>query len=137
MTERPHYILHHPKLHRRTMSAWWWLGNWMFTKFALRELTCVSVGYIATLLLLQLHALGRGPKAYIDFLEMMKSPLFIVLNGVAFPLVLYHALTWFHLTPKALVIRLRGMRVPDSLIITLNYLVWIILSLAVIVIVGG
>lgn len=137
MTKRPHYILHHPKLHRRTMSTWWWLGHWTFTKFALRELTCVSVGYIATLLLLQLHALGRGPEAYINFLEMMKSPLFVVLNGVAFPLVLYHALTWFHLTPKALVIRLRGKRVPDSLIIILNYLVWIVLSLAVIFIVGG
>jgi fumarate reductase subunit C len=59
------------------------------------------------------------------------------LNGIAFLFVLYHTITWFHLTPKALVVRLGGKRVPDSLLLALNYLAWIALSAAVVWIMRG
>ena len=137
MSTQPHYTPYHPKWYRRRVSVWWWLEQWTFTKFVLRELTSVSVGYFAVVLLIELRALRRGPQAYADFLGMMKSPLFAVFNGIAFLFVLYHALTWFHLTPKALVVRLGGKRVPDSLILALNYLAWVALSAAVILIMRG
>ena len=137
MSTQPHYTPYHPKWYRRRVSVWWWLERWTFTKFVLRELTSVSVGYFAVVLLIELRALRRGPQAYADFLGMMKSPLFAVFNGIAFLFVLYHALTWFHLTPKALVVRLGGKRVPDSLILALNYLAWLALSAAVILIMRG
>ena len=137
MSTQPHYTPYHPKWYRRRVSVWWWLERWTFTKFVLRELTSVSVGYFAVVLLIELRALRRGPQAYADFLGMMKSPLFAVFNGIAFLFVLYHALTWFHLTPKALVVRLGGKRVPDSLILALNYLAWFALSAAVILIMRG
>ena len=137
MSTQPHYTPYHPKWYRRRVSVWWWLEQWTFTKFVLRELTSVSVGYFAVVLLIELRALRRGPQAYADFLGMMKSPLFAVFNGIAFLFVLYHALTWFHLTPKALVVRLGGKRVPDSLILALNYLAWFALSAAVILIMRG
>ena len=95
------------------------------------------MGYFAVILLFQLRALKRGPEAYADFLGLMKSPLFGVLNGIAFLFVLYHTITWFHLTPKALVVRLGGKRVPDSLILAMNYLAWIALSAAVVWIMRG
>ena len=137
MSTQPHYTPYHPKWYRRRVPVWWWLEQWTFTKFVLRELTSVSVGYFAVVLLIELRALRRGPQAYADFLGMMKSPLFAVFNGIAFLFVLYHALTWFHLTPKALVVRLGGKRVPDSLILALNYLAWFALSAAVILIMRG
>ena len=137
MSTQPHYTLYHPKRYRRTVSVWWWLERWTFTKFFLREITSVSVGYFAVVLLLELHALRRGPQAYADFLELMKSPLFGIFNGIAFLFVLYHTLTWFHLTPKALVVRLGGSRLPDSFVIALNYLTWIALSSAVVFIMRG
>ena len=34
----------------------------------------------------------------------------IVLNVVALLFVLFHAVTWFNLTPQAMVVRLRGRR---------------------------
>ena len=137
MSTQPHYTPYHPKWYRRRVSVWWWLEQWTFTKFVLRELTSVSVGYFAVVLLIELRALRRGPEAYADFLGIMKSPLFAVFNGIALLFILYHALTWFHLTPKALVVRLGGKRVPDSLILALNYLAWFALSAAVILIMRG
>lgn len=137
MSAQHHYTPYHPKWYRQPVSVWWWLERWTFTKFVLRELTSVSVGYFAVVLLLELRALRRGPEAYADFLGLMKSPLFGVLNGIALLFILYHTLTWFHLTPKALVVRLGGMRLPDSLIIALNYLAWIALSAAVVLITRG
>lgn len=137
MSAQHHYTPYHPKWYRQPVSVWWWLERWTFTKFVLRELTSVAVGYFAVVLLLELRALRRGPEAYADFLGLMKSPLFGVLNGIALLFILYHTLTWFHLTPKALVVRLGGMRVPDSLIIALNYLAWIALSAAVVLITRG
>ena len=137
MTTQPHYTRFHPKWHRRRVSVWWWLEQWTFTMFVLREFSSVSVGYFAVILLFQLRALRLGPEAYADFLGLMKSPLFAVFNGIALVFVTYHALTWFHLTPKALVVRLGGKRVPDSLILALNYAAWIALSVSVVLIMRG
>jgi fumarate reductase subunit C len=45
--------------------------------------------------------------------------------------VLFHAITWFNLTPKAMVLRLSGKRVADWVILGLNYAAWLLLSGAV------
>src|SRR6266567_1683740 len=47
---------------------------------------------------------------------------------VAFFAVLFHAITWFNLTPKAMVVRLGGKRVPDWVILGSNYAAWLVLS---------
>ncbi|PYO57020.1 MAG: fumarate reductase subunit C, partial [Candidatus Rokuibacteriota bacterium] len=36
--------------------------------------------------------------------------------------------TWFNLTPKAMVVRLGGKRVPDWVILGSNYAAWLVLS---------
>jgi fumarate reductase subunit C len=58
-------------------------------------------------------------------------PFFLVLNAVAFLFVLFHAVTWFNLTPKAMVLRLRGKRVADGVVLGLNYAAWVVVSGAV------
>ena len=47
---------------------------------------------------------------------------------MAFVFVLFHAITWFNLTPKAMVVRLGGKRVPDWVILGSNYAAWLVLS---------
>jgi fumarate reductase subunit C len=79
----------------------------------------------------QLYALARGPEAYGQFLARLGTPLFLALDAVAFLFVLFHAITWFNLTPKAMVLRLRGKRVADWVILGLNYAAWLLLSGAV------
>jgi succinate dehydrogenase subunit C len=131
MSADPHYTLYHPQWYRRRVSVWWWLQNRSYTRFVLRELTSVFVAFFALVYLWQLHALAQGPEAYAQFLARLKTPLFLVLDAVAFLFVLFHAITWLNLTPKAVVLRLSGKRVPDGVILSLNYAAWLALSGAV------
>jgi len=134
MSAGPDYTLYHPRWYRRRVSVWWWLQNRAYTGFVLRELTSVFVAFFALVSLWQVRALVQGPDAYAAFLARLGTPLFLVLHGVAFLFVLFHAVTWFNLAPKALVVRLRGKRVPDRVIVGTNYAAWLLLSAAVAVI---
>jgi fumarate reductase subunit C len=131
MSAGPRYTLYHPRWYRRRVSVWWWLQNRSYTRFVLRELTSVFVAFFAVVYLGQLRALAQGPEAYERFLARLRTPLFLSLDTVAFLFVLFHAITWFNLTPKAMVVRLRGRRVPDSIVLALNYAAWLVLSGAV------
>jgi succinate dehydrogenase subunit C len=127
----PAYRPYHPKWYRARMSVWWWLQNRAYATFVLRELTSLFVAYFAALLLWQVRAVSHGPAAYARFLARMGTPVFFVFNAVALAFVLFHSITWFNLAPTALVVRLRGKRVPDLVIVGLNYLAWAALSAAV------
>jgi len=78
-----------------------------------------------------LRALARGPESYARFAAALASPLMLAASLVAFLFVLFHAVTWFHLAPTAMVVRVRGKRVPDAVILSSNYLAWIVLTAAV------
>jgi fumarate reductase subunit C len=128
MSTGPHYTLYHPRWYRRRVSVWWWLQNRVYAGFVVRELTSVFVAFFAAVSLWQLWALAQGPETYARFLACLGTPLFLVLHGVAFVFILFHSITWFNLAPKAMVIRLRGTRLPDAVIIGLNYAAWLVLS---------
>jgi len=131
MNAEPRYTLYHPRWYRRRVSVWWWLQNRSYAGFVLRELTSVFVAFFAVVYLWQLRALVQGPEAYGQFLARLKTPLFLTLDAVAFLFVLFHAITWLNLAPKAIVMRLRGKRVPDWVILSSNYAAWLVLSGAV------
>jgi len=125
------YTPFHPRWYRRRVSVWWWLESRSYTGFVLRELTSVFVAFFALVLLWQIRALGHGPEAYARVLARLRSPLFVTLNAVALAFVLFHSITWFNLAPKAMVVRLKGKRVPDLVVAGANYAAWIVLSAAV------
>jgi fumarate reductase subunit C len=118
----------HPRWYRERVSTWWWLGEWHYLKFILRELSSLSVAWFVALTLLQLRALSRGPEVYARFANRLQSPLMIVLNLIAFCFVLFHAITWFNLAPRAMPVRVRGKRVPEFLVAAPNYALWIVVS---------
>jgi len=131
MKADPHYTLYHPRWYRRRVSVWWWLQNRSYTAFVLREITSVFVAFFAVVYLWQIRAVVQGPEAYGRFLTRLGTPFFLVLDAVAFLFVLFHAITWFNLTPKAMVLRLRGKRVADGVVLGLNYAAWIVVSGAI------
>jgi fumarate reductase subunit C len=131
MSAPARYTPYHPKWYRRRVSVWWWLESTSYTGFVLRELTSVFVAFFALVLLWRLHAISQGPEAYARFLARMASPLFVVLDAVALLFVLFHAFTWFNLAPRAMVVRLGDKRLPDALVVGMNYLAWLVLSAAV------
>ncbi len=120
-----------PKSYRTRVSTYWWLHRWPYLKFILRELSSVFVAWFVILTLLQISALSRGPADYAQFQEWLRNPIVIVLNAVSLLFVVFHAVTWFNLAPKAMPIRAGGKRVPDVLIAGPNYVAWLVISAAV------
>jgi fumarate reductase subunit C len=125
------YTEYHPRWYRRRISTYWWIRSWAYLKFTLRELTSIFVAYFVVLTLLQIRALNQGPEAYAEFQEWLKTPLLVALNTVSFGFVLFHTITWFNLTPKAMPLRLGGKRIPDVLIAAPNYVAWLAISTVV------
>ncbi len=124
----PDYTPYHPKWHRRRMPIFWWLGSGPYIRFITRELTSLFVAYAAVLLLAQLWILSRGPAAYERFLEWLASPAVLVAHAVVWLALLFHTVTWLWLAPKALVVQLRGRRVPNALVAAVHYGAWVIAS---------
>ena len=120
-----------PKTFRKRVSTYWWLGRWPYLKFIIRESSSLFVAWAVILTLMQIAALSRGPADYKAFQEWLRCPALIALNAVGFFFVVFHAVTWFNLAPKAMAIRMGGKRVPGVLIAAPNYLGWLAASAAV------
>jgi fumarate reductase subunit C len=132
----PAYTEFHPRWYRPQVSTYWWLGKWAYVKFILRELTSVAVAWTVALILLQIFELTRSEVHYARFENLMRSPLMIGVNIVAFAFLLLHSITWFNLAPKAMAVRVGGKRVPALAISGPQYLAWIAISAIVIVIIS-
>ena len=111
----------------RPMPAGGWLKNKTFFLFMVRELTCVFVGGYALFLLVLASQLGDKEA----FAAILKSPLWITLQIIALPMVLYHTVTWLNLTPKVLVIWRCEDRVSPILIAGAHYLAWAVASIVI------
>ena len=111
----------------RPMPANWWMMKKTYVLFIVRELTCVFVGGYA-LFLLALAAQRNEPQA---FAALLDSTFLIVLQIIALPMVLYHSITWFNLTPKVMVVWRGEERVSPLLIAGANYVAWAIISIVI------
>ncbi len=120
-----------PKSYHTRVSTYWWLARWAYLKFILREGSSVFVAWIVVLTLLQIRALTRGPADYAAFQERLRSPLPLAINAVSFLFVVFHAVTWFNLTPKAMAVRVHGKRLPGFAVAAPNYVAWVAISAAV------
>jgi fumarate reductase subunit C len=120
-----------PRTFRTRVSTYWWLDRWPYLRFILRELSSVFVAWFVFITVLQIRALRRGPTAYTEFQERLRSPILVAVNVLALLFVIFHAATWFNLTPKAMPLRVGGKRVPSLLIVAPSYLVWVAISVAV------
>ena len=128
MTDQAARTEFHPRWYRKRLSTWWWLGEWHYLTFILRELTSISVAWFVVLTLFQLRALLHGPETYAHFAASLQSPVMIALNAIAFCFVTFHTITWFNLAPRAMPVRMGGKRVPEFLVAAPNYVLWIAVS---------
>jgi fumarate reductase subunit C len=120
-----------PKSYHTRLSTYWWLARWPYLKFILREVSSVFVAWTVVLTLLQIRALTSGPEDYAEFQRWLRSPALVALNIVSLFFVVFHAVTWFNLAPKAMVVRLGGKRLPGAAIAGPNYVAWAAVSAAV------
>jgi fumarate reductase subunit C len=114
--------------YRPPVSIFWWVHRRSYLLFVLRELSSVFVAWFVVYLVLLVGAVQRGPSAYAAFLEWSANPLVLVLNLIALAFVLLHAVTWFNLAPKALVVRLQGRQVPPRAVAAGHFGAWLVAS---------
>jgi fumarate reductase subunit C len=123
MSVTPRYV--------RPVSTFWWLRRRSYLLFVLRELSSVFVAWFVVYLLVLVDAIHAGGEEYQRFLDWSGRGWVLALNMVSLAFVLLHTVTWFGLAPKAMVVRLRGRRVPPRAILAGHYLLWLLLSAAV------
>ena len=122
------YTEFHPRWYRPRMPVFWWAGRRSYLVFVLRELTSVFVAWSVVFLLLLVHAVSQGGKQYQQFLNLSSNPWMLTLNVVTLAFVVFHAITWFNLAPQAMVVQLRGKRVPRSWVAGTHFAGWALLS---------
>jgi fumarate reductase subunit C len=128
MSDKPVYTEYHPRWYRPRTSTYWWVKRGSYFAFILRELSSVFIAWFVVYFLLLVRAVGQGENSYQQFLDWSASPGILLLNLVSLFFVVFHAITWFNLAPQAMVVRLRGKRVPATQIAASNYLAWALVS---------
>jgi fumarate reductase subunit C len=114
--------------YQRRMSLFWWVRKPTYFLFVMRELSSLFVAWFVVYLLMFIAAVGNGEEAYRDFLDQASHPALVALNVVALAFVVLHTITWFSLTPQAMVVRARGREVPGVVIIAAQYAGMIVVS---------
>jgi fumarate reductase subunit C len=107
--------------YRPTVPVLWWTHKLSYFVFVMRELSSLFIAWLVLYLLLFVRAVGRGETAYADFLDWATSPWLVGLNVVALAFLVLHTITWFSLTPQAMVLDVGGRRVPPAAIIGAQY----------------
>jgi fumarate reductase subunit C len=99
-----------PTTYRRPVSRVWWAKRSTYFLFLMRELSCVFVAWSVVFLTMLVYAVGRGEASYTRFLDWAASPVVVAVNFVALAFLVLHTVTWFALTPQAMVVHGPGSR---------------------------
>lgn len=115
----------------------WWLAHPRYIKYMARELTSVLIAAYTIVVLLGIARLAEGEAAYHGFLAAMYHPAAIFFHCLALVCALYHTITWFGVTPKAMPLRLGERKVPGQAIIGAHYAALLVVSGVVLWLVMG
>jgi fumarate reductase subunit C len=126
------YTEFRPRWYRPPMPVFWWVRRRSYLLFVVRELSSVFVAWFVVYLLLLVNAVRQGDAQYQRFLDWSANPGIIALNVIALAFIVYHVITWFDLAPQAMVVRLRGRRVPAAMVAAGHYVAWVVLSALII-----
>lgn len=124
----PAYERFRPKPYHSKISIFWWIKRKPYVLFIIRELTSIFVAIYAIILIIQIHAMAQGPDTWDALMISFSMPGSILLHVVILIFLLFHTFTWFKLAPKAMVLKIGKKRIPGSLIIAGNFIMWILLS---------
>lgn len=119
------------------MPRTWWMKRRGYVLYMIRELTCVWIGAYVITLVVGIHRLGAGEEAWAAYVEALGSLPGLVFQALALVFMLYHTITWFHLAPRTMVVRIRGARVNGAWIEAFHYLLWVAVSAGIIAYLGG
>jgi fumarate reductase subunit C len=117
----------------RKVQRSWWLQHPRYVAYMIRELTSLFVGLYCALLAVGLVRLAQGQAAWDGFVAAISSPLGVAFQLICLVFAVYHSVTWFALTPKAMPLRVKGEPVPGSAIVGAHYIAWAAVSIIVLI----
>jgi fumarate reductase subunit C len=120
----------------RKVERSWWLRQPRYVLYMIRELTSLFVGLYCALLVVGLVRLSQGQTAWEEFVAAFSSPLGIAFQLVCLAFAIYHSVTWFALTPKAMPLMIRDEPVPGTMIVGAHYVAWALVSIVVLIAAG-
>jgi fumarate reductase subunit C len=109
----------------------WFFKHPRYMRYMAREVTCIFIGAYTLMLLCGLHRLAEGKAQYEAFLQALSTPCSVAFLVASLAFSLYHTFTWFNVAPKALPLQRGEEILPDSVVSTAHYVIWVILSIAV------
>lgn len=121
----------------REMTSEWIFRHPRYLRYMTREFSCLFIGAWTLMLVCALARLSEGPEAWAAFLQGLQSPLIVAFHVVALAFAVYHSVTWFNLTPKALPLQLGDEFVPDAAISGAHFGAWAVLSIAILYLAGA
>ncbi len=114
----------------------WWLAQGRYIRYMTREATSLFIGAYTAVLVVGLSRLAAGKDAWEAYLEVLQSLPGLVFHIVALLFALYHTVTWFNVTPKAMPLEIAGRRLPGAVIAGAHYVVWAAISVALFLLAG-
>jgi succinate dehydrogenase subunit C len=120
----------------RKVERSWWIRQPRYISYMIRELTSLFVGLYCALLAVGLVRLAQGPAAWDGFVAAFSSPLGVTFQLLCLVFAVYHSVTWFALTPKAMPLVIRDEPVPPRMIVGAHYVVWAAVSGIVLIAAG-
>jgi len=115
----------------REMRRSWWLRRRRTLFYMMRELTSFFIGLYSALLALGLVQLARGPQAWDSFIALITSRGGVIFQLLCFAFALFHSVTWFAVTPKAV-----PVSAPAKAVIGAHYAVWAVISVVILLLAG-
>ncbi|MBO9493293.1 fumarate reductase subunit C [Thalassotalea sp. G20_0] len=104
----------------RPMKRTWYMDHPFYRQYMVRESSCVFDGLYAINLFVGLMQLVKGEAAWNSWLAFQANPLMILFTVVTLGLTIYHAVTYFDMTPRVLPQQIRKM-IKDSVVNKLMY----------------
>lgn len=119
------------RVYRQPIARFWWAKRRSYLLFMLREISCVFVAWFVVYLLLLVKAVGADRDSYLRFLDWAANPVVVGLNVLALIFFVLHVVTWFGVAPRAIVVHVRGNRVPPRAVLAGHYAAWVVVSAAI------
>jgi len=122
---------------RTVSAASWWLAQPRYIRYMGREVSCVFIGAYTAVVVIGLIRLAESGAAWGAFVAALQTPASLIFHGFALAFALYHATTWFNVTPKAMPVQIGDIVLPDSVIIGAHYAAWAVVSGLLFYLAGG
>ena len=114
----------------------WYLARRRDQIHMAQELTSLFIGNFALLLLCAVRAVADGPEAYQAFVASLGSPLMLGMLWITFAVTLFHTVSWFGVTHKAMPVQIGEGFLPPAVIVGGHYAAWVVVSLFILFIAG-